>query len=258
VFHDFRPIFLWEQDTLPEPQCLTRLLALPPARSLGFVPRSLRGEASELWGQQIVGSGWAYCVARGGETDRIIDLFGYVHTQWFMAQASLYQLRQLDDTIVGRGREEFARGAADVRRMNQEILWRKTEILHQLFIVRSSDFITKNSSVNAAIDFFKAQFGIPHQLALLETQLDHLTSFLRDVEGAIRIRQDERIRQAAEKLEILFTISAITGIAGIVTILYGKDLGGEISFDPPRLAAITVIVLTTLLYLIVRVLSRGR
>lgn len=200
AFHDFRPCFVVDRRRTEPSEVEALLLLSDRTRASG----GLDGvEQVAFRGISISSTGWSTVLLAepGLEADvrAVLDLHGLVHAQWFLCQAwiSTYDT----DTLSA----DPARG----QQQAEEIARTQLTLARDLVEVDNLDLMLKDPALLRVARSLGTAFGLLNHREAAERRLKVLDDYSR---------QGAEITQArdAQRLQILFSLSAAGTIAGLI------------------------------------------
>lgn len=255
VFHDFRPIFCIEDLAQLDENSIRSLTNLAEfnaqAASGEFMGNASGfGRVGRIWGNS-----WSFVVDVKDWTEEVSALFSHSHSNWFLAQAAIFEMRDLDEKIIGYYREKKALHKGFAKSFVDTLKTKKNEVFLDLFSVLNSDFITKNSTCRDEFSFLKMQFGMNSQIEILEKYIDRISHFLSDYHNAIDQENTRNVVRNTRTLEFLFVINTIAGIGAFAPTFFSNDVNEKLVLDLPRLISLSMISFSVIFYLLVVVLG---
>lgn len=199
AFHDFRPCFVVDARTVGEAEVDALLLLSDRPQDTG--QRHDADEAS-FRGVHLSTTGWSTVIGHAGDdapVRAVLDMLCLVHAQWFLCQAwiSTYDADSvLEAAADGPGQaEEFARTQLFLAR--------------DLVEVDNLDLMLKDPALIRVARTLGTAFGLLEHRSSAERRLKVLDDYSRQIAEVTQARD-------AQRLQILFSLSAAGTIAGLI------------------------------------------
>ena len=200
AFHDFRPCFVLDEARARSGEVDALLLLTDQARADEH-PHDV--EHIPYRGLQVSTTGWSTVVriVDAGPRDlrATLDLLGLVHAQWYLCQVwiATHDADMLDaDPAAGEG-------------ISVELARTQLALARDLVEVESLDLMLKDPAMLRVARGLSAAFGLRDHRAAAERRLKVLDDYARQIAEITQARD-------AQRLQILFSLSAAGTIAGLV------------------------------------------
>lgn len=253
-FHDFRPIFIVDEDTFRSNSAQSRLLTLSMQQAEGTDPK--KEIPAACFTSRYTGNTWSFTAKENAWTPDLRRMFSQAHSSWFQIHGSIFEMKDIEDLMNRRLNSEMSAANEEVGEFIRYLEHRKNIMFSEMFSALNSDFITKNAQCKDDLDTFMQQFGVDRQISILREYTERITAYLRDYNEQMSLLQAKALSRNTRVLELLFLLNTIAGIAGFAPALFDTDLGDEFVLDTPRLAALGIIAGSLIFYLAVVVLGR--
>lgn len=199
AFHDFRPCFVVDASTTDDAEVDALLLLTD---RLHATAQRYDAEQATFRGVHLATTGWSTVIRHAGDdapVRAVLDMLCLVHAQWFLCQAwiSTYDADTvLDAAPDGPGQaEEFARTQLYLAR--------------DLVEVDNLDLMLKDPALIRVARTLGVAFGLLEHRAAAERRLKVLDDYSRQIAEVTQARD-------AQRLQILFSLSAAGTIAGLI------------------------------------------
>jgi len=222
AFHDFRTVFLDVGSTLDAATVDSLLLLSRSAPGDELSIPTLRTEDVE-----VHSTGWATVLRSQPGTDLtafrdVLSMLSLVHAQWYVCQAwiNVYDY----DVVRGPNRQE----PADA----EDLASAQLALGQDLTEVGNMDLMLKDPGLLRVARYFEQVFDVNNHLNAAERRLRVLEEYSRGL-------AEQRQTRAANRLQVLFALSAAGSIAGLIPSLVEIEL-------PTGVTLLTVAVVITL------------
>lgn len=253
-FHDFRPVFILDEETFASSKAQCILLTLSGSQQLDADPETDIPSAALT--NRYTGNTWSYTVKDSAWTPELRRMFSHAHSNWFQIHGSIFEMKDIEDLMNRRLNSELSAANEEVGEFIRYLEHRKNIMFSEMFSALNSDFITKNAQCKDDLDIFMHQFGVNRQISILKEYTERITAYLREYNDHMSLLQARALSRNTRVLELLFLLNTIAGIAGFAPALFDTDLGDQLVLDTPRLAALGIIAGSLLFYLFVIVFGR--
>lgn len=210
-FHDLRIVLITDEPTATDPDSLANLLDLAPSKTQAPGTDSREYLRGSIAGTHISSSGWVSAVitSSGNESDsddEITMVIRLIHAQWFVCQAWVHILSQ-----------EIAYEAVDLSQKRlYELARYRGQFDADLVEVGNIDLMLKDPQLIRASEIFAEAFN-------LEKHKNSAITRFESVSVAESKRIEEQRTREAQRLQLLFSISAAVAIAGLIPVLAQTD-----------------------------------
>ncbi|WMN12807.1 hypothetical protein QYS49_34690 [Marivirga salinae] len=238
VFHDFRTIFCVD-DIKKNEEIIPSFLNLERSnkRAIDLNQYNL----IDFKGYYIFANTWSYVIDESVLNNEKIffSLFSIAHSNWFLSQCWVYRLKEIinQDNLY----QKYT---------NQDIHNLKSKILSDLFTMKNADLVVKSSAFNSLLERLLANFKINSQYELIDLQVQNLENYIDRLNENFERSSQKQNQRNANILEFLFAINAIAGIAAFAPTIFTTDISDNFEINLPRMISISLLVVSTLIYLI--------
>ncbi|NVE95780.1 hypothetical protein [Altererythrobacter lutimaris] len=258
-FHDFRPIFLLDDEAYGSESCCMLLLQLNPIaagsaarfQDVAQMPSSITGSKG-----RFLCNTWSFAVREDAWTNELEQMFSHAHSHWFMIHGAIFEIKDIEAFIDEMTDGDRRVDANLLHRFERFLAARKNKMFASIFAAQNSDFITKNAQYRDDLDIFMRDFGIDRQIVILRDFVDRIANLIAEHTNYQALLESRALNRNTKMLEILFLLNTIAGIAAFAPSLYAPDLSNELIFDLPRVLALSLVVFSFLFYFFVIAVGR--
>ena len=252
-FHDYRPIFILDDAMFEHDRARGMLLAL--AADAGNLAVHGNADASV---QRFLGCTRSYVCRAGAWTVELQEMFSHAHSTWFQIHASIFEMRGVEELMTRRLANESHGDADDIQEFVRYLRQRKNAMLSEMLAALNSDFVTKSSLCLRDLDMLNDQFGVQHQIDILQDYTERIGQYVRDQGERLRLLQARNLSRTTRAIEFLFFLNTATGIASFIPMFFSSDIHDKAVWDFPRRTAISTLVIVLMLYAALFLLTRWR
>lgn len=214
AFHDFRPCFVIDGPDFGQAEIESLLLLSESSREsedLADVEKvSFRGVtiSSTGWSTVLIGDSSDH-----GDSRAVLDLLGTIHAQWFLCQAWISVSDTDTVTANPGGAEEEA----------EELARTQLNLARDLVEVDNLDLMLKDPALLRVARSLSVAFSLRDHRWAAERRLKVLDDYSRQVSEITQARD-------AQRLQILFSLSAAGTIAGLIPAIASQQSSWGLAF----------------------------
>lgn len=206
-FHDFRMVLITDDSQKESPSTLSNLLDLASENSTPTKPQEFAHLETHVSGTHISSSGWVSALvlprANGSDTEAQVALvIRLIHAQWFVCQAWVHILsKEIADEAVEFSQKHLYELARYRGRFDADFV----EVGNIDLMLKDPRLIRVSSVIADAFN--------------LSQHRDTAVTRFESVSIAESKRIEEQRTKEAQRLQLLFSISAAVAIAGLIPVL---------------------------------------
>ena len=214
AFHDFRPCFVVDKQDFDKAEIESLLLLSEDSKSSGDLANV---EKVSFRGVEVSSTGWSTVLIEhssdNADARAVLDLLGTIHAQWFLCQAWISISDTDTVTANPAGGEEQA----------EELARTQLNLARDLVEVDNLDLMLKDPALLRVARSLGDAFSLRDHRGAAERRLKILDDYSRQVSEITQARD-------AQRLQILFSLSAAGTIAGLIPAIASQQSSWALAF----------------------------